>query len=140
MSQPGINYPDIVLPGTIFDRFPFLLPNLVCTMLVFFGVVIGFLYLKETHPGKKYRRDVGIEARTWLLRKFQTRKQRNAARGQRASDLIELERILTPSPPTEESELSSTGDDSIGYPQKPTAATAFTPQVILHIVSYGILA
>src|SRR5580700_6666036 len=62
LAQPCISYPGIFPPGSIFERFPYLLPNLVCTVIVSCGVVIGVLFLEETHSEKKYRRDVGIEA------------------------------------------------------------------------------
>lgn len=34
----------------LFGRFPYLLPNLVCSVLLFFSIIGGWLFLKETHP------------------------------------------------------------------------------------------
>lgn len=34
----------------LFDRFPYLLPNLVCAALLFLSVIMGFFLLEETHP------------------------------------------------------------------------------------------
>lgn len=73
LAQPCESYPAVFARGTIFDRFPFLLPNLVCAVLIAFGVLIGLLFLEETHEELKYRWDFGIETRKWLVRHLQTR-------------------------------------------------------------------
>ena len=44
-----------------------MLPNLVCTIILACGVVIGILFLEETHEDRKYRRDIGLEIGQWLL-------------------------------------------------------------------------
>jgi MFS family permease len=67
LAQPCLNYPRLFLRGSIFDRFPFLLPNLVCVSFLVLGITIGILFLEETHPQKKYRRDPGLELGKWLL-------------------------------------------------------------------------
>jgi hypothetical protein len=70
LAQPVKNFPSIFRPGSIFDIYPFLLPNLVCTGFVFLGVVFGILFLEETHADKKDRRDIGLELGQWILRKL----------------------------------------------------------------------
>ncbi|TWU76524.1 hypothetical protein ED733_007636 [Metarhizium rileyi] len=61
LARPCISYPDIFPPGTIWERYPYLLPNLFSATTVFMGVVIGFLFLEETHMAKKHQRDAGRE-------------------------------------------------------------------------------
>ena len=61
LARPCISYPELFPRGTIWDRFPYLLPNLFSAVMVFFGVVIGILFLEETHAAKKSRRDRGRE-------------------------------------------------------------------------------
>ena len=51
-----------------------MLPNLVCAVVIVFGVLVGVLFLEETHEEMKGRRDFGIEAGRWLLAQLQTRK------------------------------------------------------------------
>ena len=70
LAQPSKSFPSLFPPGTLFDRFPFLLPNLVCTLVLIVGVSIGVLFLEETHEIKRDRRDVGLEVGAWLLRAF----------------------------------------------------------------------
>ncbi|KHN98134.1 Major facilitator superfamily domain, general substrate transporter [Metarhizium album ARSEF 1941] len=67
LARPCISYPGIFHPGTIWDSYPYLLPNLFSAAAVFVGVVIGFLFLEETHAVKKWQRDAGRELGDRLL-------------------------------------------------------------------------
>ncbi|GAB1199155.1 hypothetical protein APSETT444_008501 [Aspergillus pseudonomiae] len=69
LAQPCENYPWLFPRGTILETFPFLLPNVVCVVVLLFGIVVGFLFLEETHPEKKHRRDLGLELGNWLIGK-----------------------------------------------------------------------
>lgn len=73
LARPVLSYPNLFKPGTIFDRFPFLLPNLVCIVILIIGIFIGVLFLEETHVEKKHRRDRGVEFGRWLLGKSSSR-------------------------------------------------------------------
>ncbi|EHL03037.1 putative Uncharacterized membrane protein [Glarea lozoyensis 74030] len=75
LARPVMNYPALFAPGSIWERFPYLLPNLVCTFIVSIGVVVGILFLEETHAEKKYRRDPGLEAGKWILQKISSCKK-----------------------------------------------------------------
>ena len=61
LARPCLSYPELFPRGTIWDRYPYLLPNLFSAATVFIGVVIGFLFLEETHTAKKLERDAGRE-------------------------------------------------------------------------------
>ncbi|KAL2000301.1 hypothetical protein VTN02DRAFT_3291 [Thermoascus thermophilus] len=67
LAQPCENYPWLFQRNTVFDRFPFLLPNLVCVVILALGITIGLLFLEETHPEKKHRRDRGLDLGHMLL-------------------------------------------------------------------------
>ncbi|MDN6500075.1 MAG: MFS transporter [Yaniella sp.] len=67
LAQPCDNYPALFARSTLWDKFPFLLPNLVCITVLVCGIVVGFLFLEETHPEKKHRRDPGLELGHWLV-------------------------------------------------------------------------
>ncbi|KAL9589472.1 MAG: hypothetical protein Q9203_001736 [Teloschistes exilis] len=49
-SRPAISMPDYFAPDGIFGRFPFLLPNLICTALLLLSICLGYFFLIETHP------------------------------------------------------------------------------------------
>lgn len=49
------SWPNVFPKGGLFDRFPYLLPNLLCAALLLISIVLGFLLLDETHPGLQPR-------------------------------------------------------------------------------------
>jgi MFS family permease len=53
--------------GSIWAKYPFLLPNVFCTGIVVLGMIVGILFLEETHEDKKHERDRGLECGKWLL-------------------------------------------------------------------------
>ncbi|KAL8952608.1 MAG: hypothetical protein Q9222_001482 [Ikaeria aurantiellina] len=61
LAEPCKNYPGLFARGTLFDRYPFLLPNIVCAGILVVGIVVGILFLEETHREKRFRRDIGLE-------------------------------------------------------------------------------
>jgi hypothetical protein len=69
LEAPLPSHAPIIPKGTIFEVFPYLLPNLVCTVIVLCGLVIGVLFLEETHAEKKHRHDLGLEIGKWVLGK-----------------------------------------------------------------------
>lgn len=161
LAQPCESFPTLFARGTVFDRFPFLLPNLVCAVVLAFGVLIGVLFLEETHEELKDRRDFGVEAGKWLLGQFQTRlaDQIIVAKAGEANLQEHFALLEDEEPPgyrtTEDSPCHpSTPSHSpnplpadvrlktgSGLKRKPRGVTkAFTKQVILNIAGFGLLA
>ncbi|KAI9674234.1 MAG: hypothetical protein M1817_002052 [Caeruleum heppii] len=156
LADPCGSYPSLFARGTIFDRFPYLLPNLVCAVILVCGVVIGILFLEETHEEKKHRRDLGLELGRWILRKLRCgrappvvfSKLDDANLDERRS-LLEDEqppgystREGSPRPPSSRNRAGSDRSSRrVTRPRKaPTVGKAFTKQVVLNIIGYGILA
>lgn len=160
LAQPCESYPSLFARNTIFDRFPFLLPNLVCAVILAIGVTIGILFLEETHEEKKYRRDVGLEAGRWILKHFK-RAERDFDIFDKAryANLEDVETLLEdeqppgyrthdgsprhPSSRAASPSVSHAKPHSGGVAVKRKARgvqKAFTKQVIVNIVGYGILA
>jgi hypothetical protein len=150
LARPCISYPSIFPPGTIWERFPYLLPNLFSASAVFCGVVIGILFLEETHKDKKLERDCGLELgrrlTAWVKKCTMacTRAEKQAPQREAGDDVDEL-------PGYSASEdtpllLSAPGEgsrDSLDLPRPETekpAPIAFTRPVILNIISYAVLA
>jgi hypothetical protein len=154
LARPVLSYPDLFHAGSIWDRFPYLLPNVVCTVIVTCGVGIGILFLEETHEEKKHRRDPGLEAGKWILSKV-TRCAESKSASEKEVDLDEVLSLLSdddqppgyrtnetsriPSTPSTDSQEALDLNDS-RIAARPAAAKAFTKQVVLNIVGYGILA
>lgn len=148
LAQPCDNYPGVFQRNTLLDRFPFLLPNLVCIVVLICGIVVGTLFLEETHPEKKHRRDPGRELGHWLISHcWGSRVQLlddSAAGDEKYFAYDDV------SPPEYESVESSpclrpvtdfdSTDCDLEGGQKTSPPKAFTRQVIVTIIAYGILA
>lgn len=162
LVQPCENYPGFCAPGSFLDRFPFLLPNLACVVILAVGITIGILFLEETHVEKKHRRDLGLELGRWLSGKTSCRpvQGRNlvppiAEKAEliRDEELCPFEddpppaytsREATPrSSCAERSRFVMFGQDDVEQQcnAKNVGFTgAFTKQILLIIIGYGILA
>ena len=155
LSQPCDNYPWLFSGESIFKKFPFLLPNLVCVVVLMTGIVVGLLFLEETHPEKKYRRDRGLELGNWLIgrcwgsRVQAAEEQDVKADSADAGYFDDYDEVPPPayrstetSPrlgPVREVDDLAVGDD-IEKQMTGGKPKAFTKQVIFNIVGYGILA
>ncbi|KAI5458310.1 major facilitator superfamily domain-containing protein [Mariannaea sp. PMI_226] len=129
LARPCISYPELFPKGSIWDRWPYLLPNLCSAILLFVGATIGALFMEETNPLIK-RRDPALEFGHWIL---------SLGSGSHGRDKQQI-------PATEDEEETQTQptQDNFGrpgytkLPKKPQAV--FNRQVVLNIASYGILA
>ncbi|UNI21735.1 hypothetical protein JDV02_007695 [Purpureocillium takamizusanense] len=167
LARPCISYPDLFPRGTIWDRYPYLLPNLFSAATVFVGLVIGLLFLEETHVEKKLQRDRGRELGTRVTSLFQraavcqcrgrpAEKQALLASdgltGYDTSDvacsaritMIDVDEPLPKYQSWENSPKLAPQTDA-GEPMGISAAArpktkVFTKPVIMNIISYGILA
>lgn len=54
-ADPHDSWPNMFPEGGVFERFPYLLPNLLCAFLLFVSIVAGFFLLEETHPDMQPR-------------------------------------------------------------------------------------
>lgn len=70
LADPVQNYPSIFHTGTIFERYPYLLTNLVCASFVMFSLSVGVFFLKETHEDKQDRKDLGLQMGNRIVRNF----------------------------------------------------------------------
>jgi hypothetical protein len=146
LARPATAFPHI-FAGTIFETYPYLLPNVVCAGVVVFGLIVGVLFLQETHEDRKYDQDRGREAGQWLLRKV-WRRESDASFDEKAASADEMQSMLdshsTSSSPTLCSTRTSFSEPTAFSLDKeqptPTVRQAFTKQVCLNIVCYGILA
>lgn len=153
LARPAQQWPSI-FTGTIFQTYPYLLPNLFCTAVVLFGLVVGILFLEETHEDRKYDRDGGREAGQWIMRKIYGEEAPLDDKDATIDELTSMLQDHDHNAPAYQSTSSSptlcSTRTSISEPPSfklerdiqpaPTVRQAFTMQVCLNIVCYGILA
>lgn len=152
LARPCISYPNLFSPGTIWEKYPYLLPNLFSAVAVLCGLVVGILFFEETHAGKKTRRDAGIELGKRITNWISTATCEGRAKKAEKQPLLEPVFDQLPAYRSTESspELTSSPEtdspeplDLEGQEQTPPEAKEqkiFTKPVILNIVSYGVLA
>ncbi|KAH7380603.1 major facilitator superfamily domain-containing protein [Pyrenochaeta sp. MPI-SDFR-AT-0127] len=70
-AEPVQNFPSFFSPTGFFAKFPYLLPNLICSSLLLISIIMAFFLLEETHPDKRAHRHFddynGTVAETPLL-------------------------------------------------------------------------
>ena len=54
-ADPAQTYPSIFPATSIFARFPYLLPNLICAGMLLMSILLGYFLLEETHPDMQPR-------------------------------------------------------------------------------------
>ncbi|KAI0509344.1 major facilitator superfamily domain-containing protein [Xylaria bambusicola] len=163
LARPCISYPQLFSPGTIWDRYPYLLPNLFSAFIVLVGVINGFLFLEETHVQKKMQRDPGLELGDWILSKLTGIRKCAEPRDEKSkfSDRDEIRPLLdhdeqlptyqtnenTPvnSPRLRSASVTTIAKDPLDLTQSKDnlgmgISQTFTRPVVLNIISFGILA
>ena len=137
--------------GGLFDKYPFLLPNLFCVAVLLLGITVGILFLEETHADMKDKTDMGRELAKMLFKRAKTPRDHEKD----AKVTLALEEQTCPlnddDPPpgyrsTESSPLlcstSTTEIDAEMLREKESHAVGktFSRQVALIVVAYAILA
>lgn len=168
LARPCISYPNLFARGTIWDKYPYLLPNLFSAATVFVGVVIGLLFLEETHADKKSQRDrgreIGDHLASWFCGVTGCKGTRSHEKQALLDDDHQRGYLATASPRAtrqrEDDELLPAYQSQENSPrlapqadQRSVSSVAlereplpeqkmkiFTKPVIMNIVSYGILA
>jgi MFS family permease len=142
--------------GTIFETYPYLLPNLFCAVVVLFGLAVGVLFLEETHEDRKHDRDAGREVGQWVLRNLWKRGA-DAPLTDKDTSLDEMRSMLndfnhdeqaygsTSSSPTlcsTRTSISEPPEFALVRQSQPELSIrhAFPKQICMNILCYGILA
>ncbi|KAE9963937.1 hypothetical protein EG328_010910 [Venturia inaequalis] len=158
LSDPVKSYPDYFDPNGLFGKYPYLLPNLVCTAIVLLGLIVGLLFLEETHEDKRGRTDPGLKVGQWIVDNLKFWKSKESAckvgyleetlsyladddseKLNYGAGICSAHAPLTAAP---SSAIAATDiADTKSQSTKPVSwRQGFTKQVKLIILSYGILA
>ncbi|RPB03503.1 MFS general substrate transporter [Choiromyces venosus 120613-1] len=151
LAEPVKRYPAVFTPGGIFEEYPYLLPNLVSASILVVGIIIGTLFLEETHEILRQKPDIGVRAGRKIVKFFKGRSSSEGKfEGPKGYDspLNEQDgRLLAngggystfANPPVINTEEEQEEEETVRKRPAPTTKT-FTRPVILQIVAYGILA
>ncbi|KAI9770633.1 MAG: hypothetical protein M1840_003225 [Geoglossum simile] len=61
LANPVKHYPSVFQHNSIWEYYPYLLPNLVVALLSTLSLLLGLLFLKETHPRLAQKSDFGLK-------------------------------------------------------------------------------
>ena len=53
LTRPAVSLPTLFSSHGVFAEFPYLLPNLICAILLLISILAGYFLLDETHPDLK---------------------------------------------------------------------------------------
>lgn len=139
LAEPTKFYPGVFPPGGILEEYPYLLPNMVASIVLVLGIFNGILFLEETHDVLKHKRDYGREFGQKVIDFFKFGKK-----DEEETIDEESERLLgTPGSDTTYNTVGPMGgqveQDDLDL-KPPPVVSIFTRPVVGIIISYGILA
>jgi hypothetical protein len=120
LAEPVKKYPSLFRPDTVWERFPYLLPNLVVVVFLLASAVSGFLGLQEVHPRFQGQIDLGRKVSAAIQSLVRSRK-RSDQKGRYAS-------IRTEEDPIELTHVAESIADT---------RTVLEPRICLHETSHA---
>ncbi|KAA8906098.1 major facilitator superfamily domain-containing protein [Sphaerosporella brunnea] len=139
LAEPTRFYPGIFPPGGLLEEYPFLLPNMVSSVVLVFGIANGILFLEETHEVLRQKRDYGREIGEKLVNFFSWKKP-EPKRGDNGYTALETEPLLSRHNADYSTNNGQETPDIAPQKKIPSIWRAFTRPVIGLVISYGILA
>jgi MFS family permease len=120
-----------------FERFPYSLPNLIIACFFTFGILVGWLFLKESLETKKHERDLGLitgaKITAWVRKIFHMPEQQ--------TDNTEREPLLAHKKAVDDEEQPSSDTPANITPQgPPKLREVLNYQTTLNLVAYTLLA
>lgn len=129
--------------GSLFERFPYALPNIVSAIFFAIGITTGLLYLEETLETKRGQRDYGLLLGR-KLNKFakqcssKTKQALHLSDGDSKFENGETEPLIKP----------NAEDEEQAFPEEPTKARQPPPswrevmnyQAVMNLIAYTLLA
>ena len=136
LANPAARYPSLFGQNQFFIRFPFALPNLVCSIFFLISLGAGFLFMKESLESKKHRPDVGRSLAKLLLHALRPWAwQRTSGKDAEREPLLPERSSSTST--IEGGKDASRNRDTRG---PPTYREVFNTQASLNLLAYTLLA
>lgn len=148
-AQPARQYPALFGDSWLFNKYPFLLPNLMACVFFFISVVVATLFLRETLETKRHDRDWGLVLGEKISRPFQRHAKSNNSASRLQSRRHQTHRAsfvdaeaTAPLLPTKSgaSAVVVKPTKSNNSPAAPRMRDVFTRNVVINLVAYTFLA
>ena len=143
LANPAKKYPMIFGNNEFLKKYPFALPNIVANVFFLFGIINGFLFLKETLETKKHKRDYGrvignIVSHPIIACTAKKPKTPWRQDGEQSQSLLQHSRISSTS--TTGKDIDSQEDLKAVPLAPPSYREIFSRQSSLNILTYTLLA
>lgn len=141
LANPYHRAPGMPAGPHLFEKFPYALPNIATACFFLLGIVIGVLFLHETLPGRKDRKDIGLIAGERIVSKVRgtLRRLRYYSLGSKEAETEPLIYSSTNSDTDHESFLQSDLETDADPKSKPTWKDVLSKQSCLNLAAYGLL-
>lgn len=136
-ARPAEQYPGLFGNSWLFNKYPFLLPNLVACAFFFVSVVVAILFLHETLETKKHEKDWGLLLGEKISQPFRTKprhKHNHQHQRHHRPSFVDAEATAPLLP------KSGVVLKKPSRAPPPTMKEIFTYQVTMNILAYTILA
>jgi hypothetical protein len=143
LAEPVKNYPGVFATGGLFDKFPYLLPNLICVGVVLAGLITGFLFLEESHEDKKDCPDFGLILGNRILHIVSLNWAKKGHETSEEEGLLTEKHSLNSAIAAPRFSVNSDGEIEIPIEKVKTTygwREMFSNQVLLLVLSLGLLA
>lgn len=130
LAEPVSKYPSLFHEDTVWDHYPYLLPNLVVVVFLLTSCILGFLNLQEVHPQFRKRDDIGRAVSFGLS---------NLLKGRGWQDKSGYSSVSTREVGTELTQTSNDEENVLPDVPENKPQSAYTRQVMLQILSVSIL-
>ena len=144
LAKPASKYPDLFGNNTLFVNYPFVLPNLIATILTLGGLCIGWLFLRETLAKKKDKPDYGLFVGQVIIQSFKkiwlvVNKlwSKDDSNNKANAPLLKHSRN---SSATSIEDANGSHDVKVEAPQRPTYKEVFNYQSNINLLVYSLLA
>lgn len=145
LSNPYHRVPGTPAGPHLFEIFPYALPNVVIACFFMIGIIVGVLFLKETLPSRKNRKDIGLQMGENLV--IKTRKFSRGLKHMFLRGAEEETKPLISTPSTGRTESISSEDGHHGTQEAneedqksiPTLRDVMSKQSCLNLAAYGVL-
>ncbi len=129
-AEPVVNFPNTFSSTGLFARFPYLLPNLICSSLLVISILTAYFFLEETHPNMRPESQDGYDAKTIeapLLQSARPATAHSVTEGYGTFSTVNVQH-------EEMWRLRSNGHE----PEPYSSEHAFTKTVVMFVIALGI--
>ncbi|KAK6515868.1 hypothetical protein TWF281_004459 [Arthrobotrys megalospora] len=147
LAEPVSHYPQYFSKGSLFDKFPYLLPNIICTAICIIGAVTGILFLDETHPELIDQPDRGRNVGFWIQDALSSIFWRRSSGKKDGDALVTGATETSPLLGSESPQDSPSPSPTLTPDSRPSSVTSqkplaspWTPQVLHNVFAYAIVA